>query len=105
MNVQPGRPPKIQFPIRRTVVISGRPREMLIEENTTVHCVICGETFLVNGDTAFIRRHRQFDETIVRCPRCGRMADAFYYLREPPPPPRIRTPEMEIIPWRTPEDW
>lgn len=105
MNRTPGRPPRIQFPIRRTVVIGGRDREMLINENTTVYCVRCGEKFLVNGDTAFVRRTVLGDQEVVRCPKCGRIADAFYYLREPPRPPRIKTPEMEIIPWKTPEDW
>ena len=101
----PGRPPRIQFPIRRTVVSLGRAREMLIEENTTVRCVLCGESFLVNGDTAFIRRRPTWEETIVRCPRCGKMADVFYYLRDPPPPPRIKNPPLTIIPWKTTEDW
>ena len=105
MHRLPGRQPHIQFPIRRTVMIERRPREMLIQENQTVHCVRCGESFLVNGDTAFIRRTALDDCEMVRCPRCNRIADAFYYLREPPRPPRIKTPEMEMIPWRTPEDW
>lgn len=101
----PGRPIRINWPIRRTVMMCGRPHEMLIEENTTVHCVRCGEAFLVNGDTAFIRKTMLDDFAVVRCPRCGRVADAFYYLREPPPPPRIKASEMIIIPWKRPEDW
>ena len=100
-----GRPPKVSFPIRRTVVSHGLEHEMLIEENTTVHCVRCGASFLVNGDTVFLRRTMLDDYPVVRCPKCNRTADAFYYLREPPRPPRIRTPEMVRIPWRTPEDW
>lgn len=100
-----GRPPKIRFPIRRTVIQAGRPHEMLIEENTTAHCVRCGAEFLINSDTAYIRRSEMEDCEVVRCPRCARIADAFYYLREPPPPPRIKNPEMVRIPWRTPEDW
>lgn len=101
----PGRRPKVTFPIRRTVVLSGRARELIIPENTTVACVFCGEAFLINADTAAVRRTVFGEWETVRCPRCNRVADAYFYLREPPRPPRPRNPEMVRIPWRTPEDW
>lgn len=100
-----GRPAAIQWPIRRTVMISGAPRPMLIEENTTAKCVRCGAEFLINSDTAFVMKTELDSFEVVRCPRCNRIADAFYYLREPPRPPRIKTPELTMIPWKTPEDW
>lgn len=96
----PGRRPAVRFPIRRTVMCPER-REMFINENTTVHCIACGGEFLINQDTAYIHRTRFGDTEFVRCPRCGRIFDAFYYLQEPPRPKPIRTPEVIRIPWRT----
>lgn len=99
-----GRPTAIHWPIRRTVVCLGEERELKIEENTTVKCVRCGQSILVNGDTAFVLLTVHGSWECVRCPHCGRIADAFYYLQEPKRP-RIRTPELTRTPWRTPEDW
>lgn len=96
----PGRPPKVVFPIRRTVVIHGHNRELIIQENQTVSCVKCGKPFLINSDTAFIRRNALDDQTCVRCPQCGRVCDASYYLQEPPRPKVRNTERVRVqIPW------
>ena len=101
-----GRPAAIHWPIRRTVMISGAPRPMLIEENTTVHCVRCGAEFLINSDTAFVMKTELDSFEVVRCPRCNRIADAFYYLREPPRPKRSIASDVVRIPWqRATEMW
>ena len=99
----PGRRPNVRWPIRRTVVCLGEERELKIEENTTVRCVRCGQSFLVNGDTAFVRLTVHGSWECVRCPHCGRIADAFYYLQEPKRP-KIRVDSQQLIPWKLPEE-
>lgn len=97
----PGRPPKVTFPIRRTVVIHGNDREMVIQENQTVTCLRCSKPFLVNSDTAVIRKSCLDLNEYVRCPNCGFIADAFYYLTDPPLP-KVRNQKQDI-PWQKPE--
>ena len=75
-----GRPRKLSFPIRRVEVWHGADVHRSVEENTTVSCVTCGETFLINGDTAYISRDDQDSEIeMVRCPHCGRRASIYHY--------------------------
>ena len=75
-----GRPRKISFPIQRIEVWHGADVKRVIDENTTVRCVTCGETFLINGDTAYVSRD-EIDSQVemVRCPHCGRRASIYHY--------------------------
>lgn len=95
----------MRFPIRKTVVVNGEDREMILEEGTTVRCVRCGSVFRADRETAITLRTAEDEWPCLRCPECRRIADAFYYLLEPPRPKRPRTPEMVRVPWKTPEDW
>ena len=93
----PGRPPKVVFPIRRTVVCHSVATEMILNENQTVRCLRCGSSFLVNSDTAFIMKGLDSYEC-VRCPRCRYIADAYYYVTEPPRQKAVY-PKCPEIPW------
>ena len=75
-----GRPKKVTFPIRRIEVVHGISLERVVEENTAVNCVQCGEQFLINYDTACITRD-EIDSGIqeVRCPFCCRRACIYHY--------------------------
>ena len=79
-NSIPGRPPKVTFPITRTIVEHGREFQKTINENTTVRCYNCGDKFLINRDTVFHYHHKYDDMTYVRCPHCGFKAAALYYF-------------------------
>lgn len=76
---------KVSFPIQRTEVYHGRSRVRTVHENTSVNCLLCGQRFLINRDTAFILPGPS-DMPIVRCARCNYLAAVVYYydqIRDP----------------------
>ena len=80
-GIGPGRPPKVRFPIRRILVVSGQDFLKTMHENTTVSCLRCSKHFLVNGDTAYRTRQNKLDDMpYIRCPHCGYKAAVIYYF-------------------------
>ena len=80
-GIGPGRPPKVSFPITRTIVYSGQDFTRTMQANTAVSCLRCGSCFPVNGDTAFRnRRNRLDDMPYIRCPVCGYTAAVIFYF-------------------------
>ena len=82
MNGIPGRYPKVRFPIRRIEVCSGQDFERVVNENTTVSCLRCGESFLINGDTAFLQKKSLDEMPYIRCPRCSYTAAVVHYYNQ-----------------------
>lgn len=75
-----GRPRKVVFPIQRIEVVHGMDILRTVEENTTVNCVQCGMTFLINRNTTYLSQD-DVDSRIqmVRCPHCMRRASIYHY--------------------------
>ena len=75
-----GRHRTVRFPIVRTEVWNGENVQRIVDENTTVSCRICGDTFLINQDTAYIPPDfNDCDVPMVRCPWCNYRASIYHY--------------------------
>ena len=105
INGSSGKPQRVRFPIRRTIVENGNPREYVIEEDAETTCIRCGQRFQINGETAQIRNNLIDTLPYIRCPHCGYVAADYYYFTRVPRkrPRRMQTPEDSMIPWTTPE--
>lgn len=73
-----GRPRKVVFPIQRIEVVHGMDILRTVEENTTVSCVQCGMTFLINRDTTYLSQDGSGVQ-MARCPHCMRRASIYHY--------------------------
>ena len=78
-----GRHKIVRFPIRRTEVYCGENVQRIVEENTSVRCIRCGEQFLINRDTAYIPPDmNDCNVEMIRCPQCNFRASIYYYYAQ-----------------------
>ena len=68
----------VEFPIKRTVVESGRDRLKVINEGETVRCWWCGERIVVNNESAFRKRGDGSKMEYVACPNCEKATSVLY---------------------------
>lgn len=94
----PGRYGKVRFPVTRTEVVCGSDYLRTVNENTTVHCVFCGQDLLINEDTAYLQKKSEDDMPYVRCPRCMRAAALEnYWPQTEAQRPRRRTGDGPVL--------
>ena len=89
---------KVTFPILETVVSRGDVRTLYITEGQGSDCVRCGQRFRIDSETITYRKTAVDRILCVKCPHCEKIADVYYYLREPPRP-KIRHPIEIHVPW------
>lgn len=92
-----GRRPAIEFPIRRTIVESGRDFEKVMEAGAKVRCLRCGMTFTVDRLTVHLSDSAVDEMPYVRCELCHFSAPVLQYfdrvISTKPKRQRTRTPE------------